>query len=346
VAAGATRLRNLVWLIIGIWASKSVHLSQVAGHIPGFATQPSLTRRLERFLDNAAVRVRVWYKPPAQSFLQSMATTVGEIRLIADASKVGFHHQLLIVALAYRRQAIPIAWTWIPSSRGHSSARKQLALLAYVRGLLPSGVPVLLVGDSEFGAVEVMRQLEVWKWGYVLRQRAYNQVKIGDQEWCHFGDLIRKPGQSIWLGQGLLAAKHAHPVNLWAHWQSGEDEPWLLATNLPSQHATRLAYRRRMWIEEMFGDWKGHGFDLESTHLIHFERLSRLTLAVALLYLWLIVTGTHAIQNSLRRLVDRADRRDLTIFQIGLRLITRRLTNVQPVSICLSLADGCKLSGG
>ena len=340
-----TRRCNLAWLIVGIWTSKSVHLSRIAGCIPGRATQLSLTRRLERFLDNAAVRVREWYKPLAQRFLQSMAATVGEVRLIFDASKVGFHHQLLIIALAYRRRAIPIAWTWSRGSRGHSSARKQLALLAYVRGLLPSGASVLVVGDSEFGSIEVLRQLEAWKWRYVLRQRGYNLVKVGDQEWRPFGDLIRRPGQSIWLGRGLLTVKHAHPANLWAHWQPGEEEPWLLVTNLPSQHATRLAYRRRMWIEEMFGDLKGHGFDLESTHLIHFERLSRLTLAVALLYLWLMVTGVHTIQNSLRRLVDRAERRDLSIFQIGLRLITRRLTNAQPVSICLSLDHGCKLSG-
>jgi hypothetical protein len=38
-----------------------------------------------------------------------------------------------------------------------------------------------------------------------------------------------------------------------------------------------------MWIEEMFGDLKGHGFDLESTHLRYFLRLARLTLAVVLL---------------------------------------------------------------
>ncbi len=42
-------------------------------------------------------------------------------------------------------------------------------------------------------------------------------------------------------------------------------------------------YVRRMWIEEMFGDMKKHGFDLESTMLRHFLRLSRLTLAVVLL---------------------------------------------------------------
>ena len=46
------------------------------------------------------------------------------------------------------------------------------------------------------------------------------------------------------------------------------------------------AYRRRVWLDELFGDLKGHGFDLEASHLRHRERLSRLTLAVVLLYDW------------------------------------------------------------
>jgi len=340
-----TRLRNLVWLMLGIFQSRSVHLSKIASKIPGCATQPSLTRRLSRFLDNAAVRVRKWYEPVARNLLQAMVSTVGEVRLIADGSKVGFQHQLLIVALAYRRRAIPIAWTWVHWVKGHCSAHKQLALLAYVHALLPPGASVLLVGDSEFGAVEVMRQAEAWQWRYILRQKANNEVKIGDADWCHFGDCVARAGQSIWLGRGLLTAKHAHSVHLLAHWQAGEDEPWLLAANLPAQQPTLQAYRRRMWIEEMFGDLKGNGFDLERTHLIHFARLSRLTLAVALLYVWCIATGAHDTRDGLRRLVDRADRRDLSIFQIGLRLIDRRITNEQSVSIRLIPVYAYKLSG-
>ena len=105
------------------------------------------------------------------------------------------------------------------------------------------------------------------------------------------------------------------------------------------------AYRRRMWIEEMFGDLKGNGFDLESTHLRHFLRLSRLTLAVALLYVWLVSMGSKAIKDGKRRLVDRAERRDLSIFQIGLRPVERRLANALSVSIRLGPMCGSKLSG-
>jgi hypothetical protein len=244
-----------------------------------------------------------------------MAKTVGEIRLIADGTKVGFGHQLLMVAVAFRRRTILIAWTWVRKSRGHSSAVKQLALLAYVRRLIPAKTPV-------------------------LRQKANYWVKVGENDWQYFGDLVEKPGQSNWLGRSVLTSKHAHPTNLLAHWKRGEKEPWLLATNLPSRQKTLRAYRRRMWIEEMFGDLKGHGFDPESTHLRHFLRLSRLTLAVALLYVWLISTGSKAIKNGQRHLVDRAERCDLSIFQIGFRLVKRRLTNALSVSIRLRPAYG------
>jgi hypothetical protein len=45
---------------------------------------------------------------------------------------------------------------------------------------------------------------------------------------------------------------------------------------------------------------KKHGFDLESTMLRHFERLSRLILAVSILYVWLISVGTSTILRGLR----------------------------------------------
>jgi len=330
-----TRLSNFAWMLVGIYESKSVHLSQVALEIPGKAKTVSITRRLIRLLNNPMIRVREWYQPIAREVLQAMAKTVGEIRLIADGSKVGFGHQLLMVSVAFRRRTIPIAWTWVRKSRGHSSAIKQLALLAYVQGLIPAKTPVLLVGDSEFGSVALIEQLETWKWSYVLRQKANYWVKVAENDWQYFGDLVEKPGQSRWLGPSLLTSKHAHPTNLLAHWKRNEKEPWLLATNLPSRQKTLSAYRRRMWIEEMFGDFKGHGFDLESTHLRHFLRLSRLTLAIALLYVWLISTGSRAIKNGQRHWVDRAERRDLSIFQIGLRLVKRRLTNASSVSIYL-----------
>lgn len=330
-----TRIRNLAWLMSGVLMSRSVHLSRIASKIPGTAVLNSTVQRLMRFLDNPAVRVRDWYKPVAMDLLQSQANSSGSVRLILDGTKIGFGHQLLMVGIAYRRRSIPIAWTWVRCKRGHSAAGKQLALLAYVHSLTPTGYPVSVCGDSEFGSVDVLQQLESWSWNYVLRQKASYLVQLNGKEWLRFGDLIEKPGQSLRFGPALFTQKHAHQTNLLAHWQKGEKEPWLLVTNMPTLKAALVVYRRRMWIEEMFGDLKKHGFDLESTHLRHFLRLSRLTLAVCLLYTWSVSFGSQMIKNGKRYLVDRRGRKDLSVFRIGHNAIERCLTNGLPLSMRL-----------
>jgi hypothetical protein len=149
-----TQVRNFVWLMIGIFQSHSVTLSKVAVKIPGSEKLVSTTRRLSRFLDNPAVNVQEWCQPIAEYWLQVQWQCLGEIRLIVDGTKIGFGHQLLMVSLAYRKRAIPIAWIWVSHVRGHSTAHKQLALLNYVRTLLPIGAAVFLVGDCEFGPEE------------------------------------------------------------------------------------------------------------------------------------------------------------------------------------------------
>jgi hypothetical protein len=334
--------------MIGIYESRSVTLSKIACKIPGSALLLSTVKRLSRFLENPAIRVREWYEPMARQWLQSQAECLGEIRLIVDGTKVGFGHQLLLVSLAYRRRAIPIAWTWIPHVKGHSSAFKQLALLNYVRKLLPPGIGVFLpapvpqvqvVGDCEFGSVEVLKWLDSWHWFYVLRQKSDTGVWLASStEWKSFGRFIQKPGQSFWLGRGYLTAQEIYPVNLLVHWDVGEEEPWCLATNLPDREIALRGYRRRAWCEEFHGDIKKHGFDLESTMLQDFEKLSRLTLAVAFLYVWLMAVGGQVVHAGHRPLVDRHDRRDLSIFQIGLRFIERRLANE------LSLSSAARVS--
>ena len=124
-----TRIQNFAWLIVGIYQSRSVCLSRIAGKIPGEAKLLSLIQRLSRLLANPAINVRTWYEPIAHSWLISQASSLQQVRLIIDGTKVGFAHQLLIISLAYRKRAIPIAWTWVKHTKGHSKPQAQLALL-------------------------------------------------------------------------------------------------------------------------------------------------------------------------------------------------------------------------
>jgi hypothetical protein len=346
-----TRIRNFGWLLAGLFLSRSVHLSKIAAKIPAEgATLPSTTRRLSRLLENGAVRVRDWYRPLARRLLECQARSLGgEVRLIVDGTKVGFKHRLLMVGLAYRRRALPIAWSWVRSEKGHGSGCKQRALLDHVRRrLLPQEARrVLVVGDSEFGAMETLDRLEEWGWYYVMRQRSHLLVRPEHhRQWRPLGGLVERAGERAWLRGALLSRLHAHRTNLVSYWKRGEKEPWLLATNLPGSAEALRAYKRRMWIEEMFADFKGQGFDLESTQLRRFGKLSRLTLAVAVLYVWLVEHGTRAIKRGQRRLVDRADRRDYSVFRLGCNMLDRRLAQATRPFHRLLPRSLPKLSGG
>jgi hypothetical protein len=357
-AERVTRVRNFSRLLVGLCLSRSVHLSKIANKIPTTtnstttnATLPSATRRLSRLLDNAAIRVRDWYEPIARSLLERAAKGGGEIRLVVDGSKVGFNHRLLMVGLAYRRRTIPIAWSWVRNEKGHSSSYKQRALLGYIRRLTPDGAArVSVVGDSEFGAVAGMKQLEEWGWYYVLRQKGSHlvcsQPQQPQQQWRSLGELIERRGEKVWLEGALLSRLHAHRTNLLLYWKKGEKEPWLLATNLPSSKDVLQRYKKRMWIEGMFADFKGHGFDLESTRLRRFGRLSRLTLAVAMLYVWLVVYGAEVVRRGQRSVVDRSDRRDHSLFRLGYNMLDRCLA--QGIRPLIRLLPGSlpKLSAG
>jgi len=339
-----SRLVNMMLLVVGLYKAESVHLSKVARKLPLRAKKLSLDKRLRRFLNNPGVRVREWYRPVAVALLKA-ASSAGQVHLIIDSSKVGFGHQLLMVGIAYRRRALPLAWTWVHHSSGHSTATKPSALLSYIHALIPQGIQVSIVGDSEFGSIDLLRQLDAWKWDYALRQRGMKRfLPYGMLTLYRLDRQKLQPGDKWWLGRVQLTYQF-YITNLVLYRARGEPEPWYLATSLPSPHGAIQLYRRRMWLEEMFGDMKGHGFDLEAAYLRHFLRLSRLTLAVCLVYLWLTATGEHVIVTNQAHEVDRTDRRDLSVFRIGCDFIERRLVLGDPIPITFT-PSFCSVSGG
>lgn len=284
-------------------------------------------------MDNGAVRVRQWYKPIADGIVAA-ASVAGEIHLVLDATKISTHHRLVMVGVAYRRRVLPLAWTWVRSSRGHSTTHKQVALLSYVRTLIPAGIQVSLVGDCEFGHSAVLEAMHTWQWDYALRQPGQLLVQLPHTlNWVRLDSLIAKRGDCRFIGGVKLTAAHAVTTHLMLGWDKRYPEPWLLATNLTHPFLILRLYHRRAWIENMFGDLKDNGFDFERSALRHFLRLSRLTLAVCLLYVWFLAFGTELVKRGLHTQVDRTDHRNLSLFRIAWDYLQRALLLALPFEV-------------
>lgn len=327
-----TRLRNLTLLVTGLFLSGSVHLAHVVRKWPLPAKISSLTNRLRRFLSNERVEAFAFYRPLARMLLGRFENTT--IRLLLDVTQIGKNHRMLSVSIAYRRRALPLTWSIHRGTRGVVSNRETTRLLERIAPLVPSSSDVVVLGDSAFGHVPVMRWLRAMRWDFVLRLRGCYWVKAGTSAGCYVRDYRPEPGQTRFVGAVLFTDEHAfEDVHLVTHWAEGEDEPWYLMNSRPVSRQTLRLYSVRMWTEELYGDLKGHGFDLEATQMERKDRLERLVLGVCYAYVWLIALGSSVVKRGLRHLVDRRDRRDKSYFRIGWDYLERRLRLGQPIPV-------------
>lgn len=320
-----TRQRNLAFLVIGLYLAGSVHLTKIGSKLPVPAKKLSLADRLRRFLRNTAVTVEAYYQPLLVPLLQAVAGK--EVLLIIDTTKVGPWHRALVVSLAYRGRALPLAWSVHEGTRGNVKVTAQIALLERVYQLLPLDTTVTLVADSGFDSTDLLLWLRDRDWHFVIRQKSKATVRPqGEDEWFALRTIPLEPGETKALGWVWLAKTTPFgPVWLVLHWKQGEDEPWLLVSDYGDTPLVLRFYRKRAWIEAMYGDFKTRGFDLEKTRLSTPDRIERLLLGIAIVYLWFIALGSWVVKNGYRRLIDRPDRRDLSYFRLGCDWLNDRL---------------------
>ena len=130
-----------------------------------------------------------------------------------------------------------------------------------------------------------------------------------------------------------------------AWWGRKYKEPIYLVSNFPLPDEACFWYKKRFRIETMFSDFKGRGFQLQKSGLHEPKRVSRLLYAVALAYMWLVFLGKFALDTPWHKRIHRNDRCDLSLFQLGRRLLklflreriaipdTNLLINAQPIEI-------------
>jgi Transposase DDE domain len=115
------------------------------------------------------------------------------------------------------------------------------------------------------------------------------------------------------------------PIMLVCCWAKGYQEPLYLVSNMTIADEACHWYTKRFRIETFFSDQKSRGFHLHKSHLSEPQRLSRLLIAACLAYIWIVYLGAVCEQDGWVRIIHRGERCDLSLFQLGLRLLDHLL---------------------
>src|SRR5712691_9046248 len=86
-----------------------------------------------------------------------------------------------------------------------------------------------------------------------------------------------------------------------------------------------------------FSDPKSRGFHLHKSHLSNPQRLSRLLIAACLAYIWIVYLGSVCMKEGWVRIIHRHHRCDLSLFQLGMRLLEHFLNEDLPIPVAFHI---------
>jgi hypothetical protein len=302
-----------------------VRLSRIAENVPLDVQEDSVAQRFRRWLKNPRLDERAIYDPVARQLLVSLRHT--RLRLQIDRTLIDERFNVLMVSLAYRRRAIPLVWLVLPHL-GSSTFMEREEILSHVADLLPAGATVLILGDREFGTPDMMRSVRRYDWDYCLRVKGTVYIYLPSAQWVQLRDLAPEPDTRYYLTDVKLTLSQGYgPIHVALACDATSDDPWFIATNHCPSHRTLRDYARRFGCEELFSDIKARGFNLELSQLHHADRFSRLLLAIALLYVWVLsIARRVCLTRQVRKLTYRIHDHRYSLFQIGRRWLSKQLT--------------------
>ena len=208
------------------------------------------------------------------------------------------------------RRTMRLSLNWmLLAKKGNSNLREQKKLLKSTLRLL-KGYQVIVIGDREFGNLNLADWLSKQGCYYVLRTKSNKYIQQNGKNYQKLSSLGLKPGKSWYLKQVKFTKQLSWTrVNLAFYWSRAtkgkkQNEGWYLINNLSSWKQTISAYKKRMGIEAMFRDCKSGGYNLEKCKGNN-QRLLSLILLIAIAYTCTIQKGKNIAFKRVKEYVCR-----------------------------------------
>jgi len=277
------RVKWLSKLVQGLYLAKTTNLSKVARAIKHETKVQSRYRRIQRFFESAHFEQGIC----AEIVMNLFDWGDEKPYLLMDRTEWEYGNtwiNILVVAVAYKRMAIPLAWVVLPK-RGNSSIKARAELLESI---------FAKVGMARFGGLLADREFIGKDWFAYLNKIElpfYIRIKEG-------ADTVNARGQSVqagWLFHPLKAGEqmevsgrrkiYGHDLKIWGAKSPIDGQLMIVASNKESKNNIE-AYLQRWDIETLFGSLKSHGFAFEETHMVTHAKITRLLFVLTLAYVW------------------------------------------------------------
>ena len=313
------RLTFLALFLVALFRVETVNLEKLASVFANQSQSASNHKRLTRFFRGFAVdfdaiaRAIVSWSQIPQPWTLSLDRT--------NWSLGSVHFNILMLGIVHEGVAFPLLWTML-DKRGNSNSDERMDLMERFERLFPTAQIRCLTGDREFVGQE-------WCSFLLLPKAIPFRLRLR-----HSDRISSRTGQRQQKGERVFANLKVGEQRVLSgkRWVWGR-RIYVLATRLENGELLILAtdrhpqtaladYRLRWGIETLFAALKTRGFNLESTHFCHPERLSKLIALLALAFCWAMLSGLWQHQQHPIRLKAH-QRRAKSLFRYGCDFLRR-----------------------
>lgn len=318
------RLDTLSILIYGILRSGHSQLTKIASKQLPTTNHASRVKRMKRWVMHQAVDCQSYFIPFLSKILLALARQ-SHIHLAIDGSPVGSGCMCLMVSILWRKRALPLCWLVRRKRKGHFSATVHVELLTQLAALLPPHDNIVLVGDGEFDKIELMKFCQTQGWSFVFRTakntRIYPSDSLHPEPSCRMENLYPPLSErTYWMSEVYFTAKKYGLVHVFCHHDRRYKDPWYLVSNIDFPKQVIQLYQKRFGIETLFSDLKSRGFHIHKSQLRDPKRVEKLLIAVALAFIFTLLTGLKANSSKIKylaKLLRQDQLNHFSCFQIG-----------------------------
>lgn len=276
------RLEFIARFVVALFKVRTVNLAQIATALNGHALLESNAKRARRFLE---------FDLAQDTIARFVLSFIHDEKLVLCMDRTNWKLGLasinfLVVAVAYRGIALPIAWVNLDKD-GNSSQAEREALFVRVLRLVPAARVTGFTADREFIGETWFKALLENGVNPVIRIKkdttiSYRQKTAPAWAWFH----ALKPGDVFELSKARVMGIRVFVVGTLT--PKGE---FLLVVTTKRPSRALCIYARRWDIETLFGAFKSRGFNLEATHVTDPVRSERLFALLVVALIWAVRAG-------------------------------------------------------
>ncbi len=290
------RLSCFVKMLLALFVTRTVNLSELAVAMSSKAQVSSRYRRLQRFFSEHEFNYDMIARFIFHLFFSKKRVylTIDRTNWYWGKSKIN----IFMLAITYEGVAIPILWCLL-NKAGNATGSEHSALIARFITLFGSGCIEGVLGDREFGNRYLFSFLNRLKIPFYIRIKDGSSLKFKNKKWCSVYDIFHRLNNNTTYFFPMVVHLYGEKVYLTGA-RSERGELMVIASNQPNPQAVSI-YLRRWEIETLFSSLKTKGFRFEETHLTDQKRINKMMALLAIAFAWAHKVGEwRAIKKPIR----------------------------------------------